>query len=166
MQVFFSTVNSGFRSFQFYQRFTAGLCHAYLTSFCMTAMADCELNCRLCQFASQFSTNRVDEDLFCAKVPVFCWNLLQAWKQALIFPTFLICYYFSLLFLENALISLLLHSKMSFTCKIPEFFPRLLRFYEWTHVTFREHAAKHLNFNPKSRCFARLPQLLSCLFSM
>ena len=41
--------------------------HAYLTSFYMTShsltttMTDCELNCQL---ASQFSTNRVDEDLF------------------------------------------------------------------------------------------------------
>ena len=35
---------------------------------------------------------------------------------------FFICSYFSLLFLENALLSLLFHSKMSFTCKDPEFF--------------------------------------------
>ena len=32
-----------------------------------------------------------------------------------------------LLFLKNALLSLLFHSKMSFTCKNPEFFPRSLR---------------------------------------
>ena len=28
-----------------------------------TTMTDCELNCRPFQLASQFSTNRVDEDL-------------------------------------------------------------------------------------------------------
>ena len=39
-----------------------------------------------------------------------------------IFPTFLICSYFSLLFHENALLSLLFHSKTSFTRKNPEFF--------------------------------------------
>ena len=44
-----------------------------------------------------------------------------------IFPTFLICSYFSLLFLENALLSLLFHSKMSFTHKNPEIFPLSLR---------------------------------------
>ena len=44
----------------------------------------------------------------------------------LLFPTFLICSYFSLLFHENALLSLLFHSKMSFTPKNPEIFPRSL----------------------------------------
>ena len=53
----------------------------------------------------------------------------QAFKWALfflLFPTFLICYYFSLLFHENALLSLLFHSKMSFMRKNPEIFPRWL----------------------------------------
>ena len=68
-------------------------------------------------------------------------RLLQAFKWALLFlffllfPTFLICSYFSLLFHENALLSLLFHSKMSFTRKNPEIFPRSLRllgFYKLT----------------------------------
>ena len=33
--------------------------------------ADCEFNYRLCQLANQFSSNRVDNDLFGAKVPTF-----------------------------------------------------------------------------------------------
>ena len=57
----------------------------------------------------------------------------QAFKRALLFlffllfPTFFICSYFSLLFHEKALLSLLFHSEMPFTCKNPEFFPRSLR---------------------------------------
>ena len=51
---------------------------------------------------------------------------MQAFKQALLFPTFLICFYFSLLFHENALLSLLFQTEMSFTRKNPENFPRLL----------------------------------------
>ena len=57
---------------------------------------------------------------------------LQAFKWALLFlffllfPTFLIYSYFSLLFLENALLSLLFQPKMSFTGKNPEIFPRSL----------------------------------------
>ena len=63
---------------------------------------------------------------------------MQAFKWALfflLFPTFLICSYFSLLFHENALLSLLFHSKMLFTRKNPEIFPRSLRslgFYKFT----------------------------------
>ena len=55
-------------------------------------------------------------------------RLSQAFKWALLFlifilfPTFLICSYFSLLFHENALLSLLFHSKMSLLRKNPEFF--------------------------------------------
>ena len=37
----------------------------------MSTMADCEFNYQLCQLASQFSSNRVDDDLFGAKVPTF-----------------------------------------------------------------------------------------------
>ena len=58
--------------------FTAGLIlHKgvlvmHTTSFCMmsrnmkltTTMADCEFNYRLCLLARQFSSNRVDDDLF------------------------------------------------------------------------------------------------------
>ena len=61
--------------------------------------------------------------------------LRQAFKQALLFlffllfPTFLICSYFSLLFHENARLSLLFHFKMSFTRKNPEIFPRSLRLF-------------------------------------
>ena len=40
-------------------------------------MADCEFIYRLCQLASQFSFNRVDDDLFWAKLPIFIWNLLS-----------------------------------------------------------------------------------------
>ena len=45
----------------------------------------------------------------------------------LLLPTFLICSYFSLLFHENALLSLLFHSKMSFNRKNPEICPGSLR---------------------------------------
>ena len=61
-------------------------------------------------------------------------NSIQTFKWALLFlffllfPTFLICSYFSLLFLENALLSLLFHSKISFKRKNPEIFPRSLGF--------------------------------------
>ena len=65
-------------------------------------------------------------------------------------------YFFDLLllFLKNALLPLIFHSKMSFTCKNPEFFPRSLEFYKSTNLTiffFREHTAKHqfFRFNPK-----------------
>ena len=77
----FSAVKIEFRSFQFYQRLQRVLfytkvfdcsCHAYLTYFCMTprnvkltTMADCEFNYRLCQLASQFSSNRVDDEQRC-----------------------------------------------------------------------------------------------------
>ena len=56
-----------------------------------------------------------------------------------------VTYYFDLflLFLKNALLSLLFHSKMSFTRKNPEFFPRSLGFNKLTDDFFREHAAKH-----------------------
>ena len=53
------------------------------------------------------------------------------------FPTFFICSYFSLLFHENALLSLLFHSKISFTRKNPEIFHRWLRslgFYKLTSM--------------------------------
>ena len=42
-----------------------------------TTMADCQFNYRLCQLASQFSSNRVDDDLFRAKVPIFIIKLVQ-----------------------------------------------------------------------------------------
>ena len=66
-------------------------------------------------------------------------------------PTF----YLLLLFLKNALLSLLFHSKMSFTRKNPEFFTHSLhslRFNKSTIFFFMEHAAKHqfFSFNPKS----------------
>ena len=49
-------------------------------------------------------------------------------------PTFHIFSYFSLLFHENALLSLLFHSKMSFTRKNPEIFPRSLGLYQLTSI--------------------------------
>ena len=64
----------------------------------------------------------------------------QAFKWALLFlffllfPTFLICSYFSLLFHENALLSLLFHFKMSSTRKNPEIFPRSLGIYKLTSM--------------------------------
>ena len=71
----------------------------------------------------------------------------QAYKWDLLFDLLL-------LFLKNALQSLLFHSKISFTCKNQEFFPRSLRslgFNKLTKDFFREHAAKHIffSFNPK-----------------
>ena len=65
-----------------------------------------------------------------------------------IFPTFLICSYFSRLFHENALLSLLFHSKMSFTRKNPEIFPRSLGFYIFTSMFIQGGARLNtLNFN-------------------
>ena len=72
---FFSAVNLGLEAFNFtddlqwvlFYTMSSCSCHAYLTSFYMTShsltttMTNCELNCQL---TSQFSTNRVDEDLF------------------------------------------------------------------------------------------------------
>ena len=77
----------------------------------------------------------------------------QAFKRALLFlffllfPTFLICSYFSLLFHENALLSLLFHSKISLTRKNQEIF--LARFASSSFINkllclSRSHAAKHL----------------------
>ena len=59
-----------------------------------------------------------------------------------------------LLSLKNALLSLLFYSKLSFTRKNPEYFPRSLRslgFNKLTYVFLREHAAKHhfSSFTPK-----------------
>ena len=51
------------------------------------------------------------------------------------FPTFPYCFDLLLLFHENALLSLLFHSKMSFTRKNPENFPRLLRSLQFDTVT-------------------------------
>ena len=70
---------------------------------------------------------------------------LQSYKWDLLF------FYLLLLFLKNALLSLLFHSKMSFTRKNPEFFPRSLGFINQLMIFFSEHTAKHLffSFNPK-----------------
>ena len=68
---------------------------------------------------------------------------IQAFKWALLFlffllfPTFLICSYFSLLFHENALLSLLFQSKISVTRKNLEIIPHSLRslgFYKLTSM--------------------------------
>ena len=66
-------------------------------------------------------------------------------------------YFFDLLllFLKNALLSLLFHSKMSFTCKNPEFFPRSLRSLRFNKLTqdfFQGARCKNiifLSFNSK-----------------
>ena len=74
----------------------------------------------------------------------------------LLFPTFLICSYFSLLFHENALLSLLFHSKMSFGRKNPENFPRSLRFYKLTPMFIQgacRLTPKILMFNLKVSLF-------------
>ena len=78
------------------------------------------------------------DSLGCGNESLFKWSwshdqddrhaYIQAFKRALLFlffllfPTFLICFYFSLLFHENALLSLLFNSKMSWTRKIQNFF--------------------------------------------
>ena len=51
-------------------------CGAFIVWCHTTIMTDCDVNYPLCQLASQFSTNWVDEDLFWANVPNFNWNLL------------------------------------------------------------------------------------------
>ena len=62
----------------------------------------------------------------------------QAFKRALLFllfPTFLFCSYFSLLFLEYALLSLLFHFNMSFTRKNSRIFSSLAQHFKLT-ITF------------------------------
>ena len=51
---------------------------------------------------------------------------MQAFKWALLFPTFFLCSYFSLLFSENALLSLLFSPKMFEVTENCIYFPRLL----------------------------------------
>ena len=87
-------------------------------------------------------------------------SLIQAFKWALLFllfPTFLICSYFSLLFHENALLSLLFHSKMPFTRKNPEIFPRSLRSLGFYNLMFiqgaRRLTLKFFMFNLKVSLF-------------
>ena len=60
------------------------------------------------------------------KISTVYW--LQAFMRALFLPSF---FYLLLVFHENALLSLLFHSKMSFTRKNPEIFPRSLRFLDF-----------------------------------
>ena len=88
--------------------------------------------------------------------------IMQAFKWALLFlffllfPTFLICSYFSLLFHENALLSLLFHSKMSFPHKNTEIFPRSLGYYKWITMLIQEArplAPQFLMFNLKVSLF-------------
>ena len=107
-------------------------------------------------------------------------SLTQAFKWALLFlffllfPTFLICSYFSLLFHENALLSLLFHSKMTFTRKNPQLFPRslpLLRFYKSTSKFIqgaRRLTPQLLMFYLKVSLFwlVLLSQVLSCSFNL
>ena len=75
----------------------------------------------------------------------------EAYKWDLLF-------YLLLFFLKNALLSLLFHSKMSFTRKNPEFFPRSLRSLEFNKsiMFFREHAANIIFFvlTPKGSPFS------------
>ena len=84
-----------------------------------------------------------------ATVPVTSGVPQQAFKWALLFlffllfPTFLICSYFSLLFLENALLSLLSHYKMSFTHKNPEFFLARLDFRNQSYFSSGSPPLKH-----------------------
>ena len=52
---------------------------------------------------------------------------IQAFKLALLFPTLFLCSYFSLLFSENALLSLLFSPKMFEVTKNCNFFPRSLK---------------------------------------
>ena len=58
--------------------------------------------------------------LFCSPTQAFKWALLFLFF--LLFPTFLICSYFSLLFLENALLSLLFTLKCHLRVRIQKFF--------------------------------------------
>ena len=67
-------------------------------------------------------------------------------------------YFFDLLllFLKNALLSFLFHSKMSFMRKNPDFFPCSLRFNKLTNDFFQGAAAKHhfFSFSPKGSLFS------------
>ena len=81
-KLFFSAVKFEFRSFQFYRRLQQVL---FYTKVFMSCILDFllydvtqreinnnnEFNYRLCQLASQFSSNREDDDLFWAKVSLF-----------------------------------------------------------------------------------------------
>ena len=55
-------------------------------------------------------------------------------------------FWLHLLFLKNALLSLLFYTKMSFTRKNPEFFPRSLEFNKFTNDFFQEARCKTLFF--------------------
>ena len=76
MQGFFSAVNLSLEALNFTYDLQRVLFYTMMFMSCIlftshsmtTTMADCEL---YCQLASQFSTNRVDEDLFRAKVATF-----------------------------------------------------------------------------------------------
>ena len=116
----------------------------------------------------------------CIWATTWDFSATQAFKRALLFlffllfPTFLICSYFSLLFHENALLSPLFHSKMSLTGKSPKNFPhsfRSLEFYMLINVFFMEPTAKtshFLIFTSKgiSVQLVLLSQQLSCLLSV
>ena len=97
-------------------------------------------------------------------------SLCTGFKPSLLFPTFFfICCYFSLLFHENALLSLLFHSKMSLMGKNPDFVPRLLcslRFYVYAGATPLIFLS--FNFNPKclSVQLVHLSQVFSCSLSV
>ena len=90
---------------------------------------------------------------------IFVLTGFQAGPTFPIFPTF--PYFFDLLLLfplfhENALLSLLFHSKMSFTRKNPQNFARSLRSLKLYTLTVmfiqraRCYTPQILNFNPKS----------------
>ena len=89
---------------------------------------------------------------------MFCQSLHNALKPPstgdkkwdnLLFPTFLICSYFSLLFIENTLLSLLFHSKVSLTRKNPEFFPRSLRSLNFRNQSYFFSGSPPLKHNKK-----------------
>ena len=72
-------------------------------------------------------------------------------------------FYLLLLFLKNALLPLLFHSKMSFTCKNPEFFPRSLEINKLTNDFFQGVRCKtsiFLVLTPKGSLYRYYPTYL------
>ena len=117
---------------------------------CIFGICLCSMLTALCQ-TSQICSKMVN--FLCSAYfgGHFCYHS-QAFKRALLFlffllfPTFLICSYFSLPFHENTLLSLLFHPKMSFLRKKSRKFPWLasLEFYTFT-VMFIQGTDASLN---------------------
>ena len=92
-KLFFRRLNSSLEAFNFTDVYNGSYftqrcsCNAYLTSFWMTSrnvkltttMTNCKFNYRLRQLASQFSSNRVNDNLFLSKGATFYLKFIIFW---------------------------------------------------------------------------------------